>query len=345
MRALKTLLIILLAVVALAVVLGLSGPKHSEVSRSTVVRAPVSAVYAHVNSLQRMGDWSPWNKRDPAIKISYSGPDGVVGQTSSWSGNDQVGAGEQEITALEPGKKVGVALRFKEPFESAATADLTMEPMGDSTKVTWTFGSENNFISRIFLAFSDMDKMVGPDFAEGLASLKSMAEADAKAMSATKAGYGGFAMDLVDRPEVVYAGHRAVVPWEGLDAFFNKEFNGAEAAMGKAGIKVGGPATALYYSWDETSKKADLHAGFPVEAVKATELKGMDIVSVPAGKAWMIRYQGNPANTMNAHLSMDSLFKARSMEAATPVVEEYLFNPEQDHDTAQWVTNILYYVK
>lgn len=345
MRALKTLLIILLAVVALAVVLGLMGPEHSEVSRSTVVKAPVSAVYAHVSSLQRMGEWSPWNKRDPAIKISYSGPDGVVGQTSSWSGNDQVGVGEQEITALEPEKKVGVALRFKEPFESAATADLTLEPMGDSTKVTWTFGSENNFISRIFLAFSDMDKMVGPDFAEGLASLKSMAEADAQAMSATKAGYGGFTMDLVDRPEAVYAGHRAVVPWEGLDAFFGKAFNGAEGSMAKAGLKATGPASGLYYTWDEARKRTDVLAGFPVEATKVADLKGMDIVTVPAGKAWMIRYQGNPANTMNAHLSMDSLFKARSMEMAIPVVEEYLFNPEQDHDTAQWVTNIVYYVK
>jgi hypothetical protein len=155
MRALKTLLIILLAVVALAVVLGITGPKHSEVSRSAIVHAPVDVVYAHANSLQRMAEWSPWAKKDPAMKVTYSGTEGVVGQNSSWSGNANVGSGSQEITALEPLKKVGLALHFKEPFESEATSDLDLVPMGDSTKVTWVFRGDNNFVSRIYLAFND----------------------------------------------------------------------------------------------------------------------------------------------------------------------------------------------
>ena len=54
MRALKTILIILLALAALVVLLWLMGPKDFRVERSTVVNAPASAVYANISTLTAM---------------------------------------------------------------------------------------------------------------------------------------------------------------------------------------------------------------------------------------------------------------------------------------------------
>ncbi|MFZ1658586.1 MAG: SRPBCC family protein [Flavobacteriales bacterium] len=347
MRALKTLLIILLAVVALAVVLGITGPKHSEVSRSAIVHAPVDVVYAHANSLQRMAEWSPWAKKDPAMKVTYSGTEGVVGQNSSWSGNANVGSGSQEITALEPLKKVGLALHFKEPFESEATSDLDLVPMGDSTKVTWVFRGDNNFVSRIYLAFNDMDKMIGPDFEDGVAQLKAQAEEDARTKEAEARAktYRGYTITPVDRQEMTFAGHRATVKWENMDKFFTKEFGGTAKAAEKAEVELTGAPTALVYKWDEAGKQVDMFAGMPIDASQGTAIKGCDLVTIPGGKAWIIAYQGNPAGTEEAHMAMDEMLKDKGLELRLPVIEEYMFNPQEQPDTTKWITNIYYPVK
>ncbi len=46
-----------------------------------------------------------------------------------------------------------------------------------SIKVSWLMYGKNNFISKIFSTFIDMDKMVGGDFETGLQNLKKQMEA------------------------------------------------------------------------------------------------------------------------------------------------------------------------
>ena len=125
MRALKTILIILLAVAALIVVLGLIGPKTTVVERSTVIAAPVESVYPHISSLKESFKWSPWIDADKDQKTTFSGTDGTVGSIQEWVG-DTVGTGSQEIIELESNKHVGSTLKFIEPFESQAKVDLDL---------------------------------------------------------------------------------------------------------------------------------------------------------------------------------------------------------------------------
>jgi hypothetical protein len=44
------------------------------------------------------------------------------------------------------------------------------------TSVTWAMTGKNIFIGKLMSVFMNMDKMVGNDFATGLASLKTTAE-------------------------------------------------------------------------------------------------------------------------------------------------------------------------
>ena len=50
-------------------------------------------------------------------------------------------------------------------------------PAATGTRVTWTMDGENNFMGKAFSLVSNMDKMIGSDFERGLASLKTVAEA------------------------------------------------------------------------------------------------------------------------------------------------------------------------
>ena len=55
--------------------------------------------------------WSPWMRKDPSIVKQYRGTDGTVGFVQSWSGNKEVGVGEQEIKNISEGSRIDYELR------------------------------------------------------------------------------------------------------------------------------------------------------------------------------------------------------------------------------------------
>lgn len=81
-----------------------------------------------------------------------------------------------EIMDLDPGNKVGVALRFMKPWKSTADTNFLIDPQGEGAQITWAFRSENKLPSSIFMLFMNMDKMLGNDFEKGLKNYKSMVE-------------------------------------------------------------------------------------------------------------------------------------------------------------------------
>ena len=54
--------------------------------------------------------------------------------------------------------------------------DFTFEPAGHGTKVTWDMHGPNQCMGRIMSVFMDMDRMVGKNFEDGLAKVKTLAE-------------------------------------------------------------------------------------------------------------------------------------------------------------------------
>jgi len=347
MRALKTLLIILLAVLALAVILGLFGPKTSHIERETVIAAPSSVVWDHVSSLKQNDEWSPFRDVDPDLQVTFEGADGEVGSKSMWEGKKS-GKGMQEITAVDPGKHLEVSLHFTAPFEGEAKGNINLEPMGDSTKVTWSYDGENNFIARIICVFKDMDAMMGPVFSNGLAKLKTICEADASKRSAELKArtFRGYVVDTVDIPAKTYAGKRSMVKWDKISAYFASVLPMTSQAVGKAGLKIDGNPSGLFYKWDVAGKQTDMLAGFPISSTSDTvKVNGCTTVTVAGGKALMIAYSGSYDKSGDAHDAMNDMMKAHNLELRDAVIEEYVTGPMQEPDTAKWLTNIYYPIK
>ena len=96
------------------------------------------------------------------------------------SGNDKVGEGRMTIEKSDKPSLVAIKLEFLKPFAATNTATFTFAPAGDGTKVTWAMDGNNNFISKAFQLFMDMDKMIGKDFEQGLANMKTAAESAPK---------------------------------------------------------------------------------------------------------------------------------------------------------------------
>jgi hypothetical protein len=178
---LMVVLYILIALVLLiAVFLGVAAlqPSDFRVSRSATISAPPSEIFPHVNELSKWQAWSPYDKRDPALKRTYSGPDSGTGASYHWNGNKQVGEGTMKIIESHPNELVKIDLHFIRPFEGTSIAAFTFEPEGaGTTRVTWNLEGKHTLIPKAMGLIMSMDKMIGSDFEAGLRNLKSVVEA------------------------------------------------------------------------------------------------------------------------------------------------------------------------
>lgn len=155
-------------------------PADFRIARSTVIAAPPSAVFEHVNDFHRWEAWNPWGKIDPAMKQSYEGEPAGVGAVYSWTGNSDVGEGRMTITDSQPAQVVRVKLEFLKPFAATNTAEFAFRPEGDQTAVTWSMTGKKNFAAKAIHLVVNMDKMIGDQFDKGLADMKAAVESDSR---------------------------------------------------------------------------------------------------------------------------------------------------------------------
>ena len=172
----KKIAIVIVLLIAGVLIFAATKPDTFRVQRSAGIKAPPEKVFAILNDFQKWGSWSPWEKKDPAMKRTWGAVTSGKGAKYAWEGNSDVGKGSMEIAESSPSSRLTIKLDFIEPFEGHNIVDFTLEPKGDSTNVTWTMHGPMPFISKVISVFCNMDSMIGKDFEAGLANLKAVAE-------------------------------------------------------------------------------------------------------------------------------------------------------------------------
>ena len=164
--------------VAIVVVLALaaSKPDTFKVARSASIAAPPEKIFPLINDFRSWTSWSPYETKDPDMKRSYSGAASGKGAIYEWDGDKNVGKGRLEIADTVAPSKLTIKLDMIKPFEANNVVEYTLQPKGDATEVTWAMQGRTPFLGKVVHVFLDMDKMVGNDFAAGLAKLKTVAE-------------------------------------------------------------------------------------------------------------------------------------------------------------------------
>jgi hypothetical protein len=155
-------------------------PDTFHFERSTLVNTAPEYVFAQVNDFHAWQAWSPWEKKDPNLKRTYSGPSSGVGASYAWSGNSDVGSGRMTIERAEPAAKIAIKLEFLEPFAAENQATYTFAGVPGGTRVTWAMDGRSGFLSKAIGLFLDSDALLGPDFERGLAAMKVAAESAAR---------------------------------------------------------------------------------------------------------------------------------------------------------------------
>ena len=170
--------IALVIVVLVVAVLGYAAtkPDSLHVQRSATIKAPPARVFPLINDFHSWSAWSPYEKVDPAMKKTYTGPANGKGAVYEWEGNSQVGKGRMEITDTSDPSRVTIKLDFIKPFEGHNVAEFTLVPQGDSTVVTWAMDGPSPYVVKLMGVFVNMDNMIGKDFETGLTNLRTLAE-------------------------------------------------------------------------------------------------------------------------------------------------------------------------
>lgn len=167
---------VVLVAIAAILIYASTRPDSFRVERSTAMNAPPEKIFPYIDGLKRWTEWSPYEGRDPAMKRTYGGAESGKGAVYAWDGNDTVGKGRMEIVDSTPPHRVVIKLDFLKPFEGHNMAELTVEPKGSQTIVTWAMYGPSTFMTKLVGTFVDMDDMIGRDFAAGLAKLKAVVE-------------------------------------------------------------------------------------------------------------------------------------------------------------------------
>jgi hypothetical protein len=172
----KSTLLVVAALIAVLLIYAGTRPDTFRVERSARIQAPPERLHALINDMHAFNTWNPYARKDPAMKGSYTGPASGTGAAYAWE-SDEVGTGSLQIIDSPAPGAVAMRLDFIKPFEAHNTAAFTIQPDAGATRVTWAMHGPVPYVGKVMHLFFDMDKMVGKDFEDGLANLKTLAEA------------------------------------------------------------------------------------------------------------------------------------------------------------------------
>lgn len=150
-------------------------PNEFRIDRMVEIRAPADSIFPMINDLRQFNTWNPFATADPAAVITYSGPAYGVGATYDWSGSKS-GAGRMQIATSIASSVVTASLDFVKPFAASSVAEFTLSSRGALTVVTWAMIGRRPFSHKCIGTIFNIDKMVGGEFAKGLAELKATVE-------------------------------------------------------------------------------------------------------------------------------------------------------------------------
>lgn len=337
MKVLAFLFKVVVVLVAIAVVVGLLLPSSSHVERSTTISAPQATVFALVNGFASFNQWSPWYERDPDATYTYQGPDFGVGAKLTWaSDNPEVGSGSQTISKSEPFELVESSLDFGP--QGTAVAFFRFEPSADGTRVTWGFDTDHGFsIIRRYMGLM-FDKWVGPDYEQGLARLKVLAE------SLPQEDWSDLEIDFVAAtPELIAysagsSGPDHVEMGQALGAAFGR----VQAFMRADGLVATDQPVAITVAMGEEGWSFE--AGIPINREPTSTSSTVQVGETPSGRMVKAVHVGPYAEIPATYEKLEAFFAAHNIERGERCWEQYVSDPGETSEE-ELITHIYWPVK
>lgn len=172
----KIIAIAVVVLVAALLVYAATKPDTFRVERTATIKATPEKIFPFLNDFRKGIAWSPYEKRDPEMKRTYSGAASGKGSVYEFEGNKKVGTGRLEILESTPPSKVVISLDMLKPFAGHSIIEYTLEPKEEGANFTWAMHGPVPYPGKVISIFVNRDEMIGRDFEAGVANLKAVVE-------------------------------------------------------------------------------------------------------------------------------------------------------------------------
>jgi effector-binding domain-containing protein len=330
MKALKILGIFLLVIIGIPLIASFFMPSEVRIERTATIEAPAKVVFAQINNLQNMSQWTVWEQRDTNMVIEYSDPAEGVGAKSSWV-SEQEGSGTQTIIESVENQKMVSELDFGD--QGTAVSIFTLEETDGGTQLTWAMDADmgSNPIGKIMGMF--MDGMVGPDFEEGLSNLNELSksipiEPDPVPVEISTVDVpGGFVVTVTDSGTI-----------DQLSAKMGEMFGKVMGAIDTA--NMGGAPFSIWHKWNPEGMSV-FEAGVPV--LEAGESDDMVVAREMEGtKAITATHMGAYDASIEVYDALGKYAEDNGLTVIGAPWEVYITDPSTEPDTTKWQTNIYF---
>ena len=345
MKVLKILVILIVVLIAGVFGYGLTLPNTSHVQRSATIEAPACTVFAQLDNYRNFNLWSPWLQQDPNARYTIEGPARGVGAKESWSGNENVGTGSQEIVAVDGCKQLQSKLVFGGFEDNHYLATFKLTPQGSGTQVDWVFDGDfgGNVFSQVMSRYFTMlmGKAMVDDFDRGLANLKKLSE------SLPKTDFASLKAEDAEVKPITVAAIRGHSTTESADIgkAYTESYAKIMGFLKANNLNEAGPPIAITRKWDEAAKTFDFDAGIPVDRSDVTPAEGeVHLMQTYGGPALKVTHTGPYEDLAKTYEMIKAYLAAYGYQQAGDVWEEYVSDPGKT-PAAELVTLIYYPVK
>lgn len=178
MTILKYVLFTIVGIVALLLIIALLVNSKFKVESKITINQPKQVVFDYLKHLKNQNYYNKWRQIDPDMEKNYRGEDGTVGFVYAWESEiENVGVGEQEITAIIEYERIETEIRFEEPFESTDQSYMITEnPDEGNTEVTFGYNGKMKYPTNLLIPI--FKNKIGNKMKENLQTLKSLLEED-----------------------------------------------------------------------------------------------------------------------------------------------------------------------
>lgn len=333
MKTIKNILIGLVVIVVVMLVVAFFLPREVHVERSGSINAPAKVVFNQVNNLRVWEKWAVWNQLDPRMDIQFENTGIGKNASYTWSSeNPDAGQGKLTITESVPYDSIATELNFME--QGPAMGYFLFDEKDGVTKITWALDTDlgwNPIARWMGLMF---DRMLGPDFEEGIANLKVVSE--------TIVQENRPVVEIVRLPEFNYVSLRQELEMEDISDQMGIMYGQLMDFMNKKDLSMSNMPYARYHQMDGTL--IDLECGIPVN--KTVDPQGNILTGTSSAKTCANADHIGPYNNLErTHSFIQQWIEDNDFDLAGAPMERYLTDPMQEPDESKWVTVIYYPVR
>ncbi len=310
-------------------------PDRYIVSREIVVDRPMEQIRPELDDFHAWNaHWSPWIRIEPDLEVVYSGKEKGVGAKMEWKGK-KLGEGGMELV-YSGVDSVGYTMHFQD-FNSHSRGRFELIPQGSATKVVWSNYGHVRFFERFFGLM--MDGMMGPDFEQGLANLKTYLESLPKVEVPRMKHLEVFEGEVKSQKALLIS---VRCTESEIGDKLSAAYTEILAYMKQSDLEVAGPTFALIHFYSKA--KVEMEAGVPV-ADSVQGGKRIYYKELLGGKAVQCLYRGDFANTIKAHQRVSEWIRREGRKEAGSPMEVYLTDPAVELDTSKLETLVVYPIR